>query len=112
MPVDNTDLGGIGAREDRHMYHVLFYDLVDDYLERRTALRDDHLALARAAAERGELLLAGALAEPADRAVLVWRVDDPATVEEFVRADPYVVNGLVTRWTVRPWTVVVGADAI
>jgi uncharacterized protein YciI len=94
------------------MYHVLFYDLVDDYLERRTALRDDHLALARAAAERGELLLAGALAEPADRAVLVWRVDDPATVEEFVRADPYVANGLVTRWTVRPWTVVVGADAI
>jgi uncharacterized protein YciI len=94
------------------MYYVLLYDLVDDYLDRRAVLRDDHLALARAAAERGELLLAGALADPADRAVLVWRVDDPGTVEEFVRADPYVVNGLVTAWRIRPWTVVVGADAV
>jgi hypothetical protein len=94
------------------MYYVLLYDLVDDYLDRRAVLRDDHLALARAAAERGELLLAGALADPADLAVLVWRVDDPGTVEEFVRADPYVVNGLVTAWHIRPWTVVVGADAV
>jgi uncharacterized protein YciI len=94
------------------MYHLLLYELVDDYLERRAALRDEHLALARAAAERGELLLAGALADPPDRAVLVWRVDDPAVVEAFVRADPYVMHGLVTDWEIRSWTVVVGADAV
>jgi uncharacterized protein YciI len=89
-------------------YLVLEYQLVEDYLERRTALRDEHLSLARAAADRGDLLLAGALADPADRALLVWRTDDRAVVEDFVEADPYVRKGLVTAWSIRPWTVVVG----
>ena len=90
------------------MYLVLEYALVDDYLERRTALREGHLALAREAHERGELLLAGALAEPADRAVLVWATEDRSLVTAFVESDPYVREGLVTAWTVRPWTVVIG----
>lgn len=90
------------------MYFALLYDLTDDYLERRPAFRDEHLALARAARERGELLLAGAFADPADGALFVWTADDPAVVEDFVRHDPYVLNALVTRWTIRPWTVVVG----
>jgi uncharacterized protein YciI len=92
------------------MYYLLLYDLVDDYLERRPAFRAEHLGLATAARERGEILLAGALADPADGAVLVFRADDAAVVEQFARNDPYVMNGLVTRWRVRPWTVVVGGD--
>ena len=90
-------------------YFVLEYQLVDDYLERRAALRSEHLELARAATERGDLVLAGALAEPPDRAILVWDVDEPASIEDFANADPYVRNGLVTEWSVRPWTVVIGA---
>jgi uncharacterized protein YciI len=90
------------------MYLALFYDVVDDYLERRGEFRDEHLGLARAAQERGELVLAGAWADPADGALLVWKTDDRSTVEEFVNADPYVVNGLVARWRIREWTVVVG----
>lgn len=86
---------------------VLEYTLADDYLERREALRDEHLALARAAHERGELLLAGALPDPYDRALLVWTAPREV-VEAFVAADPYVVAGLVTRWSVRPWNVVIG----
>ena len=92
-------------------YWVLEYQLVDDYLERRAALRDEHLALARAAHQGGDLALAGALAEPADRALLVWSTDDRSVVERFAQADPYVREGLVTSWTVRPWTVVIGGDA-
>jgi uncharacterized protein YciI len=88
--------------------YLLLYDLVDDYLERRGEFRGDHLALAKAAYERGDLVLGGALADPADRAVLAWRTDDPAVVEDFVRSDPYVAHGLVTHWQVRPWTVVIG----
>ena len=92
------------------MHHVLLYDLVDDYFERRPMFRGEHLALATAALERGELVLAGALADPPDEAILVFRCDDPAIVEEFVRKDPYVREGLVTRWRIRPWTVVIGGD--
>ena len=89
------------------MYLLLEYTLAEDYLERRTALREDHLALARAAHERGELLLAGALPDPYDRALLVWTAEREV-VERFAEQDPYVVQGLVTAWTVRPWNVVVG----
>jgi uncharacterized protein YciI len=91
------------------MYLVLEYSLADDYLERRAALREEHLALAAAAHERGELLLAGALPDPFDRALLVWTAGREV-VESFAESDPYVVNGLVTSWTVRPWNVVVGGQ--
>lgn len=89
-------------------YYALFYALVDDYMARRAMFREEHLRLARAAHERGELMLAGALHEPTDRALLVFRVADRAVIEEFVRNDPYVVNGLVTSWEIRPWAVVIG----
>lgn len=89
-------------------WYVLTYDLVPDYLERRPPLREEHLRLAREAHERGELALAGAYADPADAAVFVWHTADPAAVERFVAADPYVKNGLVTGWRLRPWTVVIG----
>jgi hypothetical protein len=89
------------------MHLLLEYSLADDYLERRAALREEHLALARAAFERGELLLAGALPDPYDRALLVWTAERQV-VEDFVARDPYVVHGLVTGWTIRPWNVVVG----
>ena len=91
-------------------YYLLLYDVVDDYLERRAAFREEHLALAREAHARGEIVMAGALANPPDGAVLVFRGDDPAAAERFAEADPYVRNGLVTRWRVREWTVVIGSD--
>ena len=89
------------------MYLVLEYTLVEDYVERRAALREEHLGLARAAHERGELLLAGALPDPYDRALLVWTAPREV-VERFAESDPYVVQGLVTGWTVREWNVVIG----
>lgn len=89
-------------------YFALSYHVVPDYLERRGQFRDDHLALARAAHDRGELVLGGAYADPVDGALLVWRCDDRAPIEAFVAADPYVRTGLVTTWTIRPWTVVIG----
>jgi uncharacterized protein YciI len=87
---------------------MLVYEVVDDYVERRAALRDDHLALARTAHDRGELVTAGAAGDPITAAFLVFEADDPSVVERFVAADPYVRNGLVTTWTVLPWHVVIG----
>jgi uncharacterized protein YciI len=91
-------------------YFLLFYETVDNYVEKRAPYRAQHLELAREAYARGELLLAGALAEPADGAVLVFRTPDQAAVENFARRDPYVQNGLIKTWRVRPWTVVIGND--
>jgi uncharacterized protein YciI len=91
-------------------YFLLFYETVDNYVQKRAPYRAQHLELARDAHARGELLLAGALADPAGGAVLVFRAPDQAAVEDFARRDPYVQNGLITTWRVRPWTVVIGND--
>ena len=91
------------------MYCLLFYDYPADILERRAPHREAHLKLAGEWVERGELVLGGAFEDPVDGAVLVFRVDQPARVEDFVRNDPYVAAGLVENWRVRPWTVVVGS---
>ena len=93
------------------MHYLLMYDVVDSYVERRAPFRRAHVAHARAAEARGELVLAGALANPPDGAVFVFLGESPAAAEAFAAADPYVLNGLVTRWRVREWTTVVGKDA-
>ena len=92
-------------------HYVLLYDFVPDYLDRRAEFRREHLAKAWDASERGELLLAGALADPVDGAILVFSGDSPDAASRFAENDPYVKNGLVTSWQVRPWTTVVGDEA-
>jgi uncharacterized protein YciI len=93
---------------------ALTYRLVEDYLERREPLREEHLGLARSAQERGDLLLGGAFADPADTALLIWSGGAREAIDRFVEQDPYVRHGLVADWSVRPWNVVVGtlADAL
>ncbi|HEY8538816.1 MAG TPA: YciI-like protein [Steroidobacteraceae bacterium] len=90
------------------MHYLLFYEYTSDYLERRGAYRDEHLRLAWAAHDRGELVLGGAYADPVDGAVILFNCDSPAVPEAFAAADPYVRNGLVKRYWIRPWTTVVG----
>lgn len=88
------------------MYYILFYKTVDNYIERRAPLRGDHLGLVSEFHNDGRLFMAGALAEPADGAVLIFRGDTPEAAHEFASRDPYVKNGLITEWSVRPWMVV------
>ncbi|MFA7420210.1 MAG: YciI-like protein [Melioribacteraceae bacterium] len=90
------------------MYYILFYKTVENYVERRAQFREFHLAYANASYERGELFLAGALANPANEAVLVFKGDSPECAENFAKNDPYVLNGLITEWKVREWSVVIG----
>ena len=93
------------------MHFLLFYTYVPDVLERRAAFRGPHLAHAWAAQQRGELVLAGALADPVDGGVLWFSAPDRQVVERFAIDDPYVKGGLVTEWQVRAWTTVVGDAA-
>ena len=93
------------------MHYLLIYDLASDYLARRGEFRNEHLQLAWDAQQRGEIVIAGALADPADTAVLLFTGESPDAAERFAQADPYVTNGLVKSWRVRQWTTVVGDDA-
>ncbi|HMG84442.1 MAG TPA: YciI-like protein [Terracidiphilus sp.] len=90
------------------MHYLLFYEVADDYLTRRAEFRNVHLKMGWEAVERGELVLGGALANPVDGAVLVFKGDSPEVAKKFASADPYVTSGIVKRWYVREWTTVVG----
>ena len=92
------------------MYFVLRYDsVVDDYVNRRAPYRAEHLRLLREAHQRGEVVMAGAVGENPDGAIIIFRSETPETAERFVKNDPYVTNGLILTWRVQPWHVVVGA---
>lgn len=93
------------------MHYLMFYEYSADYLERRGEFREEHLTLAWESQARGELVLGGAFAEPADGAVLLFKCPSSEVAEQFAAADPYVKNGLVTSYRVRLWTTVVGRDA-
>lgn len=88
-------------------YFILFYKTIDNYLEQRVLYRSEHLELAKEYKENGKLFLGGALEDPADSAVLVFKVKSKKEVEEFVMNDPYVKNGLIVDWNIRPWNVVI-----
>ncbi|MGH9735792.1 MAG: YciI-like protein [Candidatus Acidiferrales bacterium] len=93
------------------MHYLLFYEVGDDYISRRGEFREAHLAKAWQASDRGELVLGGALANPPDGAILLFKGASPEVAERFAKADPYVTSGLVRRWYVREWTTVAGEDA-
>lgn len=90
------------------MHYLLYYEVADDYIARRAEFRNVHLKMGWEAAERGELVLGGALANPTDGAVLLFKGDSSEVAEKFAKGDPYVKNGLVRNWYVREWTTVVG----
>ena len=93
------------------MHYLLFYEVGEDYVARRAQFREPHLKKAWEAVERSELILAGALANPVDGAVLLFQGNSPEVAEKFAKTDPYVLNGAVKRWYVREWTTVAGDAA-
>lgn len=90
------------------MYYILFYKTVENYVDKRIPYRDAHLEYASDAHKKGLLMLGGALENPANEAVLVFKSDNPESAKDFARNDPYVLNGLIIEWEVRPWKVVIG----
>ena len=90
------------------MHYLLFYEVGADYVARRAEFRSAHFDLAWKASERGELVLAGALTNPTDGEVLLFKGDSPEVAEKFASIDPYVTNGIIKRWYIREWTTVAG----
>jgi uncharacterized protein len=92
-------------------HYLLFYEVVPDYVQKRAAFRNEHLALAWKASDRGELVLGGAFADPVDGAIILFKGESPKVAEDFAKSDPYVTGGAVKRWYVREWTTVAGEGA-
>lgn len=90
-------------------YYILFYELTENYLQERGQYRAEHLGLAKDVAEKGELVLGGALDAPADEAVLIFRGTDESVASNFAKKDPYVKYGLIKDWEVRKWNAVIGS---
>lgn len=90
------------------MHYLLIYHLSPSYLKERGEYRNEHLQLAWDANKLGNLILGGALQEPADKAYMLFQGNSPKAAEEFAKHDPYVNNGLVEKWEVRPWMTVIG----
>ncbi|KAK9815872.1 hypothetical protein WJX72_011037 [[Myrmecia] bisecta] len=91
-------------------FHILHYEYVSDILEKRGPHREAHLAAARKQAESGKIFLAGAVADPVDSAIFVWKDATKDEIAAFVKDDPYVKAGLVPKWSIRPYMVVVGGQ--
>lgn len=87
-------------------HYILFYRTCEGYTEKRIPYRPEHLALVHRYKEAGHIVMAGALADPVDAAVLVFKVESAITVEEFVKQDPYVMAGLIPTWEIREWSIV------
>src|SRR4051794_41970606 len=79
------------------IHHLLFYDYVENILERRAPHREAHLAHARRWKDDGRIVMAGAVGDPPHGALFVFALEDPAAIDEFVGADPYVEAGPLTR---------------
>jgi uncharacterized protein len=96
------------ARRPPHF--LLIYDVAPDYVQRRAQYREEHLRLAWQSAQKGELVLAGALEDPVEQAFLLFSGSRESALR-FAAADPYVRHGLVKRFRVKQWHTVVGDSA-
>jgi uncharacterized protein YciI len=80
------------------VYYILFYEVIGDHVTRRAPYREEHLRLLNEAHERGELVMAGALSEPVDGAVLIFCADDATVPRRFAQLRPDILeNRLHTR---------------
>jgi len=89
------------------MYYILFYHTIDDYVEKRKPYRGEHIKLLKIELQKKHVILGGALNDPADQAVIIWQVNDKKIIEDFVASDPYVKNGLISKYEIRSWNVVI-----
>jgi uncharacterized protein len=91
--------------------YVLQYEYTEDALEKRKPYRTTHLAHIGKYAEKGNVVLAGAVDNPPTGGLLILRNISPTEIEQLAQEDPYVINGVVKKFTVKPYLAVVG-DAL
>ncbi len=88
--------------------YALQYEYVADVLEKRKPYREAHLNHIGKQVENGNVILGGAVGNPPTEALIILRNLSSNDVEQFVQDDPYVINGIVMKYTIRPYIAVVG----
>ena len=81
--------------------YVLFYEPNDDLREKIPQHFPAHRARWGEFQARGTLLLIGPFVNPREGAMAVFSTR--AAAEEFAASDPFVTNGIVSRWYIREW---------
>jgi uncharacterized protein YciI len=88
---------------------VVFYESADDLAAKAPLYFAAHCARWKVYADRGELLMIGSFANAQeDGAMGIFTTR--AAAEDFVRSDPFVLNGVVQKWTIRDWNEALVAD--
>lgn len=92
------------------MYFLVKYKFVPNFIERRKAVREDHLLYIRGAFDSGEVIAGGAYGELENltEGLIIFKLDCRERANQFVRNDPFYVSGLITSYEIHKWHVVVG----
>ncbi|MDB5764772.1 MAG: hypothetical protein JWQ21_3767 [Herminiimonas sp.] len=80
---------------------VMFYEVAQDGMAKAQANYAAHRIRLDEFHARGELLMAGPYANPAEGAMGVFKSREAA--EEFIQGDPFVINGVIGKWSLRDW---------
>jgi uncharacterized protein YciI len=81
---------------------VLFYDSADDVRSRAPRFFAAHVARWKDFQSQGTLLMIGTFANAQDEGSMAIFTTREAA-EAFAKSDPFVLNGVVRRWSIREW---------
>ena len=82
--------------------YVLFYESADDVRAKAPPFFPAHVARWREFQNQGTLLMVGTFANPQEEGSMAIFTTREAA-EAFAKSDPFVVNGVVRRWSIREW---------
>lgn len=96
------------------MNYLLKYEYIPDVLEKRGPYREGHLNLAKKMIEENKCLSGGPTGEPGVEvptgALFVFT--DLESAKSYADNDPYVANGIVTKFSIEEWNVVVQKEQL
>ena len=94
--------------EKQKVYYVAFfvtsYESIDEIMAREPEALAAHLARSKEWHARGTFLMAGAFLDKQEGPISTMGVlTTREAAEEFARGDPFVLNGMVSKWYIREW---------
>jgi uncharacterized protein YciI len=90
------------------VYYVVFvvtaYASFEDALAKAPDALAAHMARSQERHRQGALLMAGAFLDRSDEPLSTMSVlTSREAAEEYIKGDPFVLNGMVTNWHIREW---------